>query len=138
MRGESPHCAYLLHGGPPRVRNILIVPRQRAQGMCFSDLRHSEALENFFTDQAHYEKRSSTAKGLLLGVCFVTEGPVRRNTFEKINTEATPKVPSKELRHNDTSQDEGSHRLKDKKTDRPMIICVMIIICCKGHKCNFT
>jgi hypothetical protein len=32
-------------------------------------------------DQDHYEKRSSTAKGLLLGVCFVAEGPVRRNTF---------------------------------------------------------
>jgi hypothetical protein len=34
-------------------------------------------------DQARYEKRSSTAKGLLLGVCFVAEGPVRRNTFER-------------------------------------------------------
>jgi hypothetical protein len=31
-------------------------------------------------DQARYEKRSSTVKGLLLGVCFVAEGPVRRNT----------------------------------------------------------
>jgi hypothetical protein len=29
--------------GPPRARNILIVSRQRAQGRCFSDLRHSEA-----------------------------------------------------------------------------------------------
>jgi hypothetical protein len=37
----------------------------------------------FFTDQAHYEKRSSTAKGLMLGVCFIAEGPVRRNTFER-------------------------------------------------------
>jgi hypothetical protein len=27
-------------------------------------------------DQARYEKRSSTAKGLLLGPCFVAEGPV--------------------------------------------------------------
>jgi hypothetical protein len=35
----------------------------------------------FFTDQARYEKRSSTAKGLLLEVCFVVEGPLRRNTF---------------------------------------------------------
>jgi hypothetical protein len=39
------------------------------------------SLGDFFTDQARYEKRSSTAKGLLLGVCFVAEDPVRRNTF---------------------------------------------------------
>jgi hypothetical protein len=32
-------------------------------------------------DQARYQKRSSTAKGLLLGVCFVAKDPVRRNTF---------------------------------------------------------
>jgi hypothetical protein len=35
----------------------------------------SRSLEDFFTDQARYEKQSSTAKGLLLGVCFVTEDP---------------------------------------------------------------
>jgi hypothetical protein len=29
--------------GPPRARIILTVSRQRAQGRCFSDLRHSEA-----------------------------------------------------------------------------------------------
>jgi hypothetical protein len=29
--------------GPPRARNILIVSQQRAEGRCFSDLRHSEA-----------------------------------------------------------------------------------------------
>jgi hypothetical protein len=45
--GESPDRAYPPHGGPPRTRNILIVSRQRAQGRCFSDLRHSEALEIF-------------------------------------------------------------------------------------------
>jgi hypothetical protein len=32
-------------------------------------------------DQARYEKQSSTMKGLLLGVCFVAEGPLSRNTF---------------------------------------------------------
>jgi hypothetical protein len=42
------------------------------------------SLGDFFTDQARYEKRSSTAKGLLLGVCFVAEGPVRRNTFGRL------------------------------------------------------
>jgi hypothetical protein len=34
-------------GGPHRAQNILIVSQQRAQGRCFSDLRHSEALEIF-------------------------------------------------------------------------------------------
>jgi hypothetical protein len=35
----------------------------------FSDLRHSKAFA-FFADRARYEKRSSTAKGLLLRVFF--------------------------------------------------------------------
>jgi hypothetical protein len=38
----------------------------------------SRSIEDFFTDQARYEKRSSTAKGLLLGVCFVAEDPKER------------------------------------------------------------
>jgi hypothetical protein len=41
------------------------------------------SLRDFFMDQVRYEKRSSTAKGLLLGVCFVVEDPVRRNIFDK-------------------------------------------------------
>jgi hypothetical protein len=40
----------------------------------------SRSLEDFFTDQARYEKRSSTTKGLLLGVCFVAEDPKERKT----------------------------------------------------------
>jgi hypothetical protein len=47
MGGESLDRAYPPHGGPPRTWNILIVSQQRAQGRCFSDLRHSEALEIF-------------------------------------------------------------------------------------------
>jgi hypothetical protein len=34
-------------------------------------------------DQARYKKRSSITKGLLLGVCFIAEGPLSRNTFER-------------------------------------------------------
>jgi hypothetical protein len=56
----------------------------------------------------------------------------------KINTEATSKLPSRELRHSDTPRDEGLHRLKDEKTDRPMIICVMIVTSYKGHECKST
>jgi hypothetical protein len=36
------------------------------------------------------------------------------------------------------SQDEGVNRPKDEMTNKPMIVCVMIVIDCKGYKCNFT
>jgi hypothetical protein len=64
--GELPDRLHWLSGGPPEAWNILIVSWQRAQGRCFSDLRHSKAFV-FFADRARYEKQSSTAKGLLLG-----------------------------------------------------------------------
>jgi hypothetical protein len=35
------------------------------------------------------------------------------------------------------SQDEGVNRLKDEMTNKPMIVCVMTVIDCKAHKCNF-
>jgi hypothetical protein len=67
----------------------------------------SRSLEVFFTDQSRYEKRSSTAKGLLLGVCFVAEDPKKKQA---------PKLLSIKLRHKDKSQDEGLNRLKDELT----------------------
>jgi hypothetical protein len=81
-KGKLPHCSHRLSGGPSGVRNIIIVSRQQAQGRCFSDLRYSEAFV-FFVDRARYEKRSSTAKGLLLGVFPSAEGPQGKNTFNK-------------------------------------------------------
>jgi hypothetical protein len=69
-----------------------------------------------FTDQALYEKRSSTAKGLLLGVCFVAEDPKGREHLRQILSEAAPKLSPIELRHGDRSQDEGVNRLKDEVT----------------------
>jgi hypothetical protein len=75
----------------------------------------SRSLEDFFTDQAHYEKRSSTTKGLLLGVCFVAEDS-KKNTFERSFQKQAPKLLSIELRHKDKSQDEGLNRLKDELT----------------------
>jgi hypothetical protein len=44
----------------------------------------SRSLEDFFTDQARYEKRSSIAKGLLLGVCSVAEDPKEREHLRKM------------------------------------------------------
>jgi hypothetical protein len=80
---EPPNHLHWLSGGPLEAYNILIVSRQRAQGRCFLDFRHSEAFV-FFTDRACYKKRSSTTKGLLLGVFFSTEGPLGKNTFGKM------------------------------------------------------
>jgi hypothetical protein len=81
--GEPPDRLHWLSGGPPEAWNILIASRQRAQGRCFSDFRHSEAFV-FFADRARYEKRSSSTKGLLLGVFFSTEGTQGKNTFDKM------------------------------------------------------
>jgi hypothetical protein len=66
--------------GPHRARIILIVLGNELREGVFGPSAF-RSLVQFFTDQARYEKRSSTEKGLLLGVCFVAEGPVRRNTF---------------------------------------------------------
>jgi hypothetical protein len=73
----------------------------------------SRSLEDFFTDQTRYEKRSSTAKGLLLGVCFIAEDPKEGEHLRQILLGATPKLLPIELRHSDRSQDEGVNRLKD-------------------------
>jgi hypothetical protein len=49
-----------------------------------------------------------------------------------------PKLSPIKLRHSDMTQDEGVNRLKDEITNRPMVDCAMIVIDCKGYKCNFT
>jgi hypothetical protein len=91
------------------------------------------SLKEFFTGRAHYEKRSGTVKGLLLGVFFITEGPVRRNTFGRPEQEQCRSYQS------------GSfvayfqmHRLRDEMTNRPMLTCVMIVNICGVHECKFT
>jgi hypothetical protein len=48
----------------------------------FSDVRHLEAFV-FFMDRARDKKQSSTAKGLLLGVFFSTEGPQDEDILDK-------------------------------------------------------
>jgi hypothetical protein len=76
----------------------------------------SRSLEDFFTDQARYQKRSSTAKGLLLGVCFIAKDPKERKHLRPIFSEAAPKLSPIKLWHNGRSQDEGVNRLKDEMT----------------------
>ena len=62
-----------------------------SSGKVFFGSSVSRSLEDFFTDQARYEKRSSTAKGLLLGVCFIAEDPKKehlRKVFSEASVEA--------------------------------------------------
>jgi hypothetical protein len=101
------------------------------------------SLWDFFVDRARYEKRSSTAKGLLLGACFFAEGPLSKKQLWQDSTKAdttrryAPKLRPRELRHNDMPWDEGLHRVKEEKTDQSMIICVTFIVSYQGHECNF-
>jgi hypothetical protein len=76
----------------------------------------SRSLEDLFTDQARYKKRSSTVKGLLLVVCFVAEEPKERKHLRQILSRAAPKLSPIKLRHSGISQDEGVNRLKDEMT----------------------
>jgi hypothetical protein len=68
--------------GPLRARKLYRFPTT-SSGKVFFGPSASRSLRDFFTDQARYEKRSSAVKGLLLGPCFVAEGPAGRNTFDK-------------------------------------------------------
>jgi hypothetical protein len=87
-----------------------------SSGKVFFGSSASQSLEDFFTDQARYEKRSSTAKGLLLGVCFAAEDPKEGEHLRQILSGAAPKLLPIKLRHNDRSRDEGVNRLKDEMT----------------------
>ena len=73
------------------------------------------------------------SKWSLLGVCFVAEGPIRRNTFERSTQKQSRSYQSESF-----VAYFQMHRLKDEMTNRPMITCIMIVIFCKGHECNFS
>jgi hypothetical protein len=128
QEGESLGRAYPLLGGTISCSEFCDRFSTTSSGKVFFGSSALRRLGDFFTDQARYEKRSSTAKGLLLGVCFVAEDPVK----------AVPKLSSIKLRHSGMSQDEGVNRLKDEMINRPVIACIMIVSICKGHECNFS
>jgi hypothetical protein len=68
---------------------------------------------------------------ILLGACFVTEGPIRRNTFGRL-------AQSRSYQSKGFGVHFQMHRLKDEMTNRPVITCIMIVNLCKGHECNFS
>jgi dihydrofolate reductase len=133
QEGKSPDRAYPLYAGTILHSEYLNRFSTTSSGKVFFGPSTFRSLREFFTGRARYEKRSSTVKGLLLGVYFVAEGPMGRNTFEKLKQKRCQSYQS------------GSfvaylqmHRLKDEKTNWPMVICIMIVIGCKGHKCKST
>jgi hypothetical protein len=85
-----------------------------SSGKVFFGPSASRSLRDFFfTNQARYEKRSSTAKGLLLGPCFVAEGPAGKKHLRQTLSGAAPKLSPLKLRRYDRSQEKGVNRLKD-------------------------
>jgi hypothetical protein len=114
--GESPGGAQLLKDEATSRADYFNRFSPTSSGKVFFGSSASRSLEDFFTDQARYEKRSSTAKGLLLGVCFVAEDPKEREHLRQILLEAALKLSPVKLRHDDRSQEEGVNQLKDEMT----------------------
>jgi hypothetical protein len=98
QEGESPDRAYPSYGGTTFHLEYLNRFSTTSSGKVFFGPSAFRSLREFFMGRARYEKRSGTVKGLLLGVCFVAEGPIRRKHLRKIDTEAKPKLSIRELR----------------------------------------
>jgi hypothetical protein len=131
QEAESLDRAYPLHGGTILHLEYLNHFSATRSGKVFFGPSASRSLREFFMGRAHYEKRSGTVKGLLLGACFVAEGPIRRNTFEKLTQSRSYQSESFGVHYQ-------MHRLKDEMTNRPVITCIMIVNLCKGHEFNFS
>jgi hypothetical protein len=98
--------------------NILIVSRQRAQGRCFSDLRHSEAFEIFSRIDLVTKNDLAPRRGYCWGPSSSPKVLQAKNTFGSVICELT--------QHEGTSRsynpgsfgmttpwDEGQQRLKE-------------------------
>jgi hypothetical protein len=78
--GRRDQIVNLQGGTATRSETVSFLDNELREGV-FRTFGFLKPKRLFFTDQARYEKRSSTAKGLLLGPCFVAEGPVERDSF---------------------------------------------------------
>ena len=133
QEAKSLDHAYPLHGGTILHSEYLNRFSATSSGKVFFEPSAFRSLREFFTGRARYEKRSGTVKCLLLGVCFVAEGPIRINTFGRSTQKQSRSYQSESF-----VAYFQMHRLKDEMTNRPMIACIMIVIICKGHECNFS
>jgi hypothetical protein len=83
----------------------------------------------FRSDITHRSRGRNAMR--LLGVYFVAEGPIRRNTFGRL-------TQSRSYQSKGFKVYLQMHRLKDEMTNRPMTTCIMIVNLCKGYECNFS
>jgi hypothetical protein len=139
---ELPDRLHSLNGGPLDAWSILIVSRQRAQGRCFSDLRHSEAFE-IFRGSSSLRKTIQYREGATVGSLLLRRRSSKKKHLRQDDMHADitlrhmPKLQPRKLRHNDAPWDKGRHRLKEEKTVQSLIVCVTFVICYQGHRCNF-
>jgi hypothetical protein len=112
--GESRDRAYPSYGGTTLHSEYLNHFSTASSGKVFFGPSAFRSLREFFTGWAHYEKRSGTVKGLLLGVCFVAEGPIRISTFGR----STPKQ-SRSYQSESFVAYYQMHWLKDEMTNWP-------------------
>jgi hypothetical protein len=113
---------------------------------CFSDLRHSKAFV-FSRTKLVTKKRSSTVKGLLLGVFFSAEGTQGKNTFGRV-IQRSPfplqkVLKTKTLRRSNITKCRSYHQLRFKSSRRrkdqiDFSISGCLWINVEGHECNFT
>jgi hypothetical protein len=115
--GESPGRVYPLHGGTILRLEYFNRFSAMSSGKVFFGSLASRSLGDSFTDQARYEKRSSTAKGITVGGVLRRRRFCRKKHLRQILSKAAPKLSSMKLRHSGMPQDEGLHRLKDEMTD---------------------
>jgi hypothetical protein len=131
QEAESLDRAYPLYGGTILHSEYLNRFSATSSGKVFFGPSAFRSLREFFAGRARYEKRSGTVKGLLLGVCFIAEGPIRRNTFGRLTQRRSYQSESFEVHFQ-------THRLKVEMTNRPVIACIIIVNICKGHEYNFS
>jgi hypothetical protein len=81
--GEPPRRSYSLIGGPISVVNILFVFNHKLREGVFRTFGIPKP-SYFSRIELVMKKRSSTAKGLLLGFFFSAEGPQDKNIIRKV------------------------------------------------------
>jgi hypothetical protein len=82
--------------------------------------------------------RCATRTWRLLGVCFVAEDPVRRNTFDKSSQKQCRSYYPQSFGIVACLKTKDYNRHKDEMTDWSIRVCVIIVIFCKGHECNIS
>jgi hypothetical protein len=119
--GEPPKHAYRLNGGPTSAQNILIV-FITSSGKVFFGPSAFRSLRVFHGPSSLRKKRSSTTKGLLLGVFFLVEDAQDKNTFgkmiQKSSLPLSKVLKMKTLHRSNIAKCRSYHQLRFKSSRR--------------------